>query len=106
MWVMYSWDRRSTGFRAMPGRFSLWFDVASNTGFNRKLRYHAYLAYGFSDKNLKDRANFFTCQKDPNNIGIWAMKRSGFWTNYYGEISQDNIFYIRLFVNLIFPKNI
>ncbi len=70
------------------------FDVASNTGFNRKLRYHAYLAYGFSDKKFKGQGElFYLPKKDPRQYWHLGYRNDlDFGQNYYGEISQDNIF--------------
>lgn len=70
------------------------FDVASNTGFNRKLRYHAYLAYGFGDKKFKGEAElFYLPKKDPRQYWHVGYRNDlDFGQNYYGEISQDNIF--------------
>lgn len=70
------------------------FDVASNKYFNKKLRYHAYLAYGFSDKKVKGKGElFFLPKKDPRQYWYIGYRNDlDFGQQYYGEISQDNIF--------------
>lgn len=69
-------------------------DVASNKYFNTKLRYHAYLAYGFEDKKMKGKGElFYLPKKDPRRYWYASYKNDlDFGQNYYGEISQDNIF--------------
>ncbi|MFV0606685.1 MAG: DUF5686 family protein, partial [Niabella sp.] len=70
------------------------FDVASNKHFNKKFRWHTYLAYGFSDKKVKGEAEvFFLPKRDPRRYWYLGYKNDlDFGQNYYGEISQDNIF--------------
>lgn len=70
------------------------FDVASNKHFNRKLRYHTYLAYGFADKKVKGEGElFFLPKKDPRQYWHLGYRNDlDFGQQYYGEISQDNIF--------------
>ncbi|MFT3902408.1 MAG: DUF5686 family protein [Niabella sp.] len=70
------------------------FDIASNKYFNKKLRWHTYLAYGFGDKKLKGQAElFYLPKREPRQY--WYLGYTNdldFGQKYYGEISQDNIF--------------
>lgn len=70
------------------------FDVASNKRFNKKFMYHAYLAYGFTDRKVKGMGElFYLPKKDPRQY--WALSYKNdldFGQRYYGEISSDNIF--------------
>ena len=70
------------------------FDVASNKHFNKKFRWHTYLAYGFKDKKLKGEAElFYLPKRDPRRYWYLGYQNDlDFGQNYYGEISQDNIF--------------
>lgn len=74
--------------------FRMRFDVASNKHFNRKLMYHTYLAYGFTDQKMKGMGElFYLPKKDPRQY--WALSYKNdldFGQRYYGEISSDNIF--------------
>lgn len=70
------------------------FDVASNKYFDKKLRWHTYLAYGFGDKKFKGEAElFYLPKKVPRQYFYLGYKNDlDFGQTYYGEISQDNIF--------------
>lgn len=70
------------------------FDIASNKHFNKKFRWHTYLAYGFGDKKLKGQAElFYLPKKDPRRYWYLGYKNDlDFGQTYYGEISSDNIF--------------
>lgn len=70
------------------------FDLGTNTRFNKKIYLHGYLAYGFSDKTFKGKAE-----------ALWLLNRSprmwlyGGLTKdydngqvYYDQVSTDNIF--------------
>ena len=74
--------------------FRMRFDVASNKHFNKKFRWHTYLAYGFGDKKFKGEAElFFLPKRDPRRYWYLGYNNDlDFGQNYYGEISQDNIF--------------
>ena len=74
--------------------FRMRFDVASNRFFNKKLRWHTYLAYGFGDKKVKGEAElFYLPKRDPRKYWYIGYRNDlDFGQNYYGEISQDNIF--------------
>jgi hypothetical protein len=74
--------------------FRMRFDLASNKHFNRKLRYHGYLAYGFGDQEFKGKAElFYLPKKDPRTYWYGSYTKDlDFGQNYYGEVSQDNIF--------------
>ncbi|MBL0154824.1 MAG: carboxypeptidase-like regulatory domain-containing protein [Chitinophagaceae bacterium] len=70
------------------------FDVNTNHHFNHKITFHTYLAYGFKDKKLKGMADFFYLPtKSPRMYIYGAYTHDLDWgQNYYGEVSQDNIF--------------
>lgn len=70
------------------------FDIASNKHFNKTFRWHTYLAYGFADKKVKGEAElFYLPKKDPRRYWYAGYKNDlDFGQNYYGEITQDNIF--------------
>ncbi len=70
------------------------FDLASNKYFNKALRWHTYLAYGFTDRKVKGEAElFYLPRKDPRQYWHLGYRNDlDFGQNYYGEISQDNIF--------------
>ncbi len=74
--------------------FRMRFDVASNKHFNKKFRWHTYLAYGFGDKKFKGEAElFFLPKRDPRKYWYLGYRNDlDYGQNYYGEISQDNIF--------------
>lgn len=74
--------------------FRVRFDVASNKHFNKKFRWHTYLAYGFTDKKVKGTAElFYLPKKDPRQYWYLGYKNDlDFGQRYYGEISSDNIF--------------
>lgn len=85
----YNWfsGNRHEGFRMR-------FDVASNKYFNTKFLYHAYLAYGFTDKKVKGLGElFYLPKKHPRQYWYLGYKNDlDFGQKYYGEISSDNIF--------------
>ncbi len=83
------------------------FDASTNTGFNRKIRLHTYLAYGFGDQQLKGKAEIFFLPKRSPRFYLY-----GSYTNdldngqiYYDEISTDNIFSLAVRKNNIPVKN-
>ncbi|MBK6992061.1 MAG: hypothetical protein IPH34_09615 [Chitinophagaceae bacterium] len=69
---------------------------------------HGYLAYGFGDKKMKGMAEaFFLPKKDPRMyLYVSYTDDLDFGQNYYGEITQDNIFALALRKNGIPVKNI
>jgi len=88
--------------------FRLRFDLGTNKGFHKKIKLHGYLAYGFGDKKMKGMAEaFFLPKKDPR-MYLYASYTNDldFGQNYYGEITQDNIFALALRKNGIPIKNI
>ena len=88
--------------------FRLRFDIGTNKHFDKKIKLHTYLAYGFGDRKLKGMAEaFFLPKKDPR-MYVYASFRNDldFGQNYYGEISQDNVFSLALRKNGIPVKNI
>ncbi|MCY7309943.1 MAG: DUF5686 and carboxypeptidase regulatory-like domain-containing protein [Chitinophagaceae bacterium] len=74
--------------------FRVRFDVATNKHFNKKFKFHTYLAYGFGDKKLKGMGEvFFLPFKSPRTYLYASYTNDLDWgQNYYGEVSQDNVF--------------
>jgi len=74
--------------------FRVRFDLATNKHFNKKFKFHTYLAYGFGDKKLKGMGEvFFLPYKSPRTYLYASYTNDLDWgQNYYGEVSQDNIF--------------
>lgn len=71
------------------------FDLGTNTGFNKNLYLHGYLAYGTSDKKVKGSAEaYWNVMKVPNRLRLHASYSSDVdnGISQYGEVSQDNIF--------------
>ncbi len=85
----YNWITANgwEGFRAR-------FDISSNKKFDKRWWYHTYLAYGFGDKKLKGKAElFYLPQKHPRRYWYGSYTNDlDFGQNYYGEVTQDNIF--------------
>ena len=79
------------------------FDVGTNRRFNKKVIFHGYLAYGFTDKKWKGRADaLWLINKNPRNT-IFASYTRDFdrAQTYYDEISQDNIFALAIRKNSV-----
>lgn len=78
--------------------FRMRFDIGTNKYFNRKIKLHTYLAYGFGDKKLKGMAEaFFLPKKDPRTYFYASFTNDlDFGQNYYGEVTSDNIFALAL----------
>lgn len=74
--------------------FRMRFDMASNKKFDKRWWYHWYLAYGFGDQKLKGKGElFYLPKKHPRRY--WYVSYTNdldFGQNYYGEVTQDNIF--------------
>ncbi len=88
--------------------FRIRFDLGTNKYFNKKIKLHTYLAYGFGDKKLKGMAEaFFLPNKDPRTFLYASFTNDlDFGQNYYGEVSQDNIFALAVRKKGIAVKNI
>ncbi|MFN8291316.1 MAG: DUF5686 family protein [Chitinophagaceae bacterium] len=84
------------------------FDLATNKHFNKKIKLHTYLAYGFGDKKLKGMAEaFYLPKKDPRTYLYASYTNDLDWgQSYYGEVSQDNIFSLAIRKKGIPVKNI
>lgn len=82
------------------------FDLGTNKYFDKKIKLHGYLAYGFGDQHLKGMGEiFYLPKKDPRDAyGLFTNDRLG--QNYYGEVSQDNIFALAIRKKGIPVKNI
>jgi hypothetical protein len=70
------------------------FDLATNKHFDKKIKLHGYLAYGFGDEKFKGFAEiFYLPKKDPRTYWYASyINDLDYGQNYYGEVSQDNIF--------------
>lgn len=88
--------------------FRMRFDIGTNKYFNRKIKLHTYLAYGFGDRKLKGMAEaFFLPKKDPRTYFYASFTNDlDFGQNYYGEVTSDNIFALAVRKNGIPIKNI
>jgi hypothetical protein len=70
------------------------FDVATNTGFNKNLYLHGYMAYGFSDKRYKGTLEMrYLFNRNP-----WTYLHLSYRNDidngqvYYDQLGSDNIF--------------
>ncbi len=88
--------------------FRLRFDLSTNKHFNKKIKLHTYLAYGFGDKKLKGMAEaFYLPNKDPRTYLYASYTNDLDWgQSYYGEVSQDNVFALAIRKKGIPVKNI
>ncbi len=71
------------------------WDLGTNTGFNKKMYFHSYLAYGTKDKKIKGKIEgYWIVNKKPN----WTRLHLSYTNDIdngisnYNEVSQDNIF--------------
>jgi hypothetical protein len=88
--------------------FRVRFDIATNKHFNKKFRFHTYLAYGFGDQKLKGMGEvFFLPNKSPRTY-LYALFANDldFGQSYYGEVSSDNIFALAIRKNNVPVKNV
>lgn len=84
------------------------FDLGTNKFFDKKIRLHGYLAYGFGDQKLKGMGEiFYLPNKDPRMYLYASFTNDLDWgQNYYGEISQDNVFALAVRKQGVPVKNI
>ena len=70
------------------------FDLQTNSGFNKKLKLHGYVAYGFGDKAWKGQMGvLYIPQKNPRmTLYLGHQNDIDNGTVMYDDISQDNIF--------------
>ena len=71
------------------------FDLGTNTGFNKTIYLHTYLAYGTLDKKLKGKAEaYWILKREPKRLRLHASYSDDIdnGISQYGEVSQDNIF--------------
>lgn len=97
-WISYNgWE----GYRVR-------FDLGTNKYFDKKIKLHGYLAYGFGDQHLKGMGEiFYLPKKDPRMYLYGSFTNDLDWgQNYYGEVSQDNIFALAIRKQGIPVKNI
>lgn len=83
-WLSYNgWE----GFRTR-------FDLGTNSRFSKQVYLHGYLAYGFTDRQVKFQADGrYLFKRNPRRQLYLSWRRDiDFGQNYYGDISQDNIF--------------
>lgn len=88
--------------------FRVRFDLGTNKYFNKKVRFHGYLAYGFGDQKLKGMGEmFFLPNKSPRTFFYASFTNDlDFGQNYYGEVTADNIFALAVRKQGIPIKNI
>jgi hypothetical protein len=73
------------------------FDLGTNTGFNKNIYLHGYLAYGVRDKIFKGKAEaYWILQREPLRVRLHAAYSSDidYGISQVGEVSEDNIFSI------------
>ncbi len=70
------------------------FDFGTNKHFDKKWWWHGYLAYGFKDRKLKGKAEVFYLPKKHPRLYLYGSYTNDldFGQQYYGEVTQDNIF--------------
>ncbi len=88
--------------------FRLRFDVGTNKHFDKRFKFHGYLAYGFGDDKLKGMGEvFYLPRKDPRMYFYGSFVNDlDFGQNYYGEVTQDNIFALAIRKQNVPVKNI
>lgn len=88
--------------------FRVRFDLGTNKHFDKKIKLHTYLAYGFGDKKLKGFAEaFYLPKKDPRMYMYGSYTNDlDFGQNYYGEVTMDNIFALAVRKNGVPIKNL
>jgi Family of unknown function (DUF5686)/CarboxypepD_reg-like domain len=74
--------------------FRMRFDLGTNKKFDKHWWWHGYLAYGFGDRKLKGKAElFYLPKKHPRLFFYGSYTNDIDWgQNYYGEVTQDNVF--------------
>jgi len=84
------------------------FDLATNRHFDKKIKLHGYLAYGFGDEKFKGFAEIFYLPKKDPRMYLYTsyINDIDYAQNYYGEVSQDNIFALAIRKNNIPVKTI
>lgn len=70
------------------------FDLGTNTGFNKHIYLHGYLAYGTKDKKFKGLAEAFWILKKNPRFRLHASYLNDIdnGISQIGEVSQDNVF--------------
>ncbi|MGH2553659.1 MAG: DUF5686 family protein, partial [Chitinophagaceae bacterium] len=88
--------------------FRVRFDIGTNKYFDKKFKFHTYLAYGFGDKKIKGLAEiFYLPNKDPRMYLYGSYKNDlDFGQNYFGEVTSDNLFALAVRKNNVPVKNI
>ena len=88
--------------------FRVRFDLSTNKHFNKKFKFHTYLAYGFGDKKLKGMGEvFFLPNKSPRTYLYASFTNDlDFGQSQYGEVSSDNVFALAIRKKNIPIKNI
>ncbi|MBN8672971.1 MAG: carboxypeptidase-like regulatory domain-containing protein [Chitinophagales bacterium] len=74
--------------------FRMRFDLGTNKKFDKRWWWHGYLAYGFGDRKLKGKAELFYLPKKHPRLFLYGSYTNDIdWgQNYYGEVTQDNVF--------------
>ena len=86
-WYNWIYSNELQGFR-------LRFDLGTNSGFNKNLTLHGYLAYGFGDQVWHWEGDALYIFKRNPRMSLYAMFRQDldYGQQYYDEITSDNIF--------------
>jgi hypothetical protein len=74
--------------------FRMRFDLGTNHHFDKHFWWHGYLAYGFGDQKVKGKGELFYLPKKHPRLYLYGAYTNDldFGQNYYGEVSQDNVF--------------
>lgn len=88
--------------------FRVRFDIGTNKYFDKKFKFHTYLAYGFKDRKMKGMAEiFYLPTKDPRMYLYASYKNDlDFGQNYFGEVTSDNFFALAVRKKNVLVKNI
>ncbi len=88
--------------------FRVRFDLGTNKYFDKKIKFHGYVAYGFGDRKMKGMAEMFYLPKKSPRMYLYAsfINDLDFGQNYYGEVSSDNIFALAVRKQNVAVKNI
>jgi len=88
--------------------FRIRFDLGTNKYFDKKFKFHTYLAYGFGDKKMKGLAEIFYLPAKSPRMYLYASYKNDldFGQNYFGEVTSDNFFALAVRKNNVPVKNI
>ncbi len=95
-WDIGPWYNWFT-YNSLEG-FRMRWDLSTNYNFNKNLMLHGYLAYGFTDKQFKYKADALYLFKRNPRLSVYGSYSKDLENGQinYGEISPDNIFAIAI----------